>query len=127
MSEKKKRVIPNQTGRQKISDARFLAAVPQSGGMHTVIARRLGIDRHTVAKYIKDNPILAQAVKDETEGALDSIEATVIKAALAGDMQAAIFYLKHKGKDRGFSERLETEIHTSRPIMITLDSDDVKG
>ena len=117
----------SEKGSKKVSDARFLAAVPQSGGMHTVIASRLGIDRHTVAKYIKDNPVLAQAVKDETEGALDSIEATVIKAALAGDMQAAIFYLKHKGKDRGFSERIETEIHTSRPIMVTVDADDIRG
>ncbi len=117
----------SKKGATKIPEGRFLAAIPQSGGMHTVIARRLGIDRHTVAKYLKDNPLLAQAVKDELEGALDSIEATVIKAALAGDMQAAIFYLKHKGKDRGFSERIETEIHTSRPIMVTVDADDIKG
>lgn len=95
---------------RKVSNERFLAAIPGTGGLHTVIAGKLGINRHTVTEYIRRDPVLADAVRDEVENTLDKVESVFINACLKQDIQACMFYLKTKGKHRGYTERMEQEI-----------------
>lgn len=97
----------------KVKKEEFLKAIPGSGGFYTTIAQKLGINRHTVARYIERYPDLRAAVKDETASMLDMVEHVTIQKCLAGDTQACIFVLKTKGKDRGYTEKTETELSGS--------------
>ncbi len=114
-------------GQRKISNERFLAAIPGTGGLHTVIAGKLGINRHTVAEYIKREPELAKAVQDEVDSTLDKVEAVFTKACLGGDIQACMFYLKTKGKNRGYTEKVEQEVNTNQPVIVNLGVDENWG
>lgn len=109
---------------QKISQKQFLSVVSGTGGLYTVIARKLGINRHTVAEYIKRDPVLADAVQQERESTLDDVESVFVDACLEGDIQACMFYLKTKGKERGYTERVENDLRSSRPIVIQVDEVD---
>ena len=112
---------------RKVSNERFLAAIPGTGGLYTVIAKKLGIARQTVGDYVKRDPVLAAAVQEEIEGTLDNVESVFINACLAKDIQACMFYLKTKGKSRGYSERIEADVKTSEPIQINLGLPDSWG
>lgn len=112
---------------KKVSDEKFLAAIPGTGGLYTVIAKKLGIARQTVSEYVKKNPTLAKAVEEEIESTLDKVESVFINACLAKDIQACMFYLKTKGKSRGYSERIEADVKTSEPISINLGLPDTWG
>lgn len=112
---------------RKVSKERFLAAIPGTGGLYTVIAKKLGINRTTVSEYVKHDNELAAAVQEEIEGTLDKVESVFINACLSKDIQACMFYLKTKGKSRGYSERVEADIKTSEPITVNLGLPDSWG
>lgn len=85
----------------------FLKAIPGSAGIITTIAKRVGCNWHTAAKYIEEYPTIAQAYKDECESVLDMAEAKLYKAVEKGDLQAVKYILSTKGKRRGYVERVE--------------------
>ena len=65
-------------GQRKVSNERFLAAIPGTGGLHTVIAQKLGINRVTVSEYIKRDPALAAAgCAGQARGFSEKIRPTV--------------------------------------------------
>ena len=94
----------------KVKKEDFLRAIPGTGGLYTSIAQCLGINRHTVARYIERFPDLRKAVEEETESMIEMVEHVTVQRCLAGDVQACIFYLKTKGKHHGFTEKTETEL-----------------
>lgn len=85
----------------------FLDAIPNSGGIITLIAKRVGCTWHTAAKYIKEYATISAAYADECEGVLDLAEAKLIEAIKAGDLAAVKYILSTKGKKRGYTERTE--------------------
>lgn len=85
----------------------FIKAIPNTGGIVTAIARRVGCDRHTARKFIDEHPTVAAAYRDETERVLDLAETQTIKAIEKGDMQTVRYYLSTKGRNRGYVERQE--------------------
>lgn len=94
----------------------IVTAVRGTGGIHTKIAEKLGVNRHTVALYIKDYPEVAAAVQTETERVLDVVESKLIENAFAGDMSAVSFYLRCKGRGRGYNDRVDSHISGSLTI-----------
>ena len=88
----------------------IVTAIKGTGGIHTKIAEKLGVNRHTVTKYIHDYPEVADAVQTETERVLDVVESKLIENAFAGDMSAVSFYLRCKGRGRGYNDRVDSHI-----------------
>ena len=95
---------------------RIIAAVNGTGGIHVQIAKKLGVSRNTVAVYIKDYPEVAEAIQAETERILDGVESRLIDNALNGDMSAVSFYLRCKGRGRGYNDRVDSHISGSLTI-----------
>jgi hypothetical protein len=58
----------------------------------------------TVRNYIKRHPRLADAVYETVELNLDLAESKLFNAIGDGNMTAIIFFLKTKGRDRGYVE-----------------------
>lgn len=94
-----------RTSRFKI--AQVEAALEASAGILAIAAQKLGCVPSTVRNYVDRHPRLQRRLAEIVEDNLDLAEAGLIKAMGEGNMTAIIFYLKTKGKQRGFIERGE--------------------
>lgn len=81
-------------------------AIDGSGGYITEIAARLKCDWHTAKDYITKLG-LEEYLKLEEETRLDKAERKLDQQIDSGDTTALIFFLKTKGKKRGYIERQE--------------------
>lgn len=86
------------------------AAIKGSGGVYNEIAKRLKVNRNSIRNWSAKYPQIANAIAAEQERTLDGVESVLIDKALSGDMTAAIFYLKTKGRDRGYNDRQDCRI-----------------
>lgn len=74
---------------------------------HYLAARKLGVDPSGIYRLIRNNARVRdawEAIKGETT---DTVELKLWQRIMADDLAAITFYLKTKGKDRGYSERME--------------------
>jgi hypothetical protein len=73
----------------------------------------VGLDRTSHYRYLKDDAEYAEAVREIDNVALDFAESKLHKQIEKGDTTACIFYLKTKGKGRGYIERNEITLDVS--------------
>ena len=67
----------------------------------------LGISRQTYYNWLKNDEDLKIEIEDSKEAVLDNVESKLLSAINDGNITAIIFYLKTKGKHRGYIERNE--------------------
>ena len=85
----------------------LLKSLEQSLGIVTVACKKANIPRSTYYKWLKEDEAFAIEVKDIENIALDFAESQLHKQIGADNTSATIFYLKTKGKNRGYIERQE--------------------
>ncbi len=100
----------------KASD--FIDAIPGSGGIITTIARRVGCDWATAKKYITEYATVRQAYENEKQAELDFAERNILKAVHDGDIPTSRWYLSTVGKDRGYTERQESDVNMVTDVVI---------
>ena len=84
-----------------------LEALEKHLGIVTTACRTVGIGRTTFYGWLNDDKEFAKKVEDVQNIALDFAESQLHKQIGDGNTSATIFYLKTKGKGRGFIERQE--------------------
>lgn len=94
-------------GKERYTVKQVATALTKSGGFVTHAAKQLGCNYTTVAHYIERHAELRTLCEDIKESHLDFAETTLLKKIKDGDLVATIFYLKCKGKERGYMERQE--------------------
>jgi hypothetical protein len=87
----------------------LLEALEKSLGVVTTACKAVNLDRTTHYRYFNDDPEYAKAVADIAEVALDFAESQLHKQIQKGEVSSTIFYLKTKGKHRGYIEKSQTE------------------
>jgi hypothetical protein len=88
----------------------LLDALEQSLGIITTACKIVGCNRSTFyGHYSRDSEFRA-AVDDIQNITLDFAESQLHKQIKEGNVTATIFYLKTKGKKRGYIERREVEM-----------------
>lgn len=102
---------------KEIKKKAMLEALEKSLGVVTTAARSIGIERTTHYKWRKDDPEYSEAVKDIEEMAIDFVESHLHQLIAQGDTASTIFYLKTKGKKRGYVERQEITGEEGQPII----------
>ena len=65
-----------------------------------IIANELGVDRHTLYKYLRDNMDISY--KNMRESMLDVAESKLLKNVIDGNQNAIEFMLDRLGKNRGY-------------------------
>ena len=85
----------------------LLKSLEQSLGVVTVACKKAEIPRSTYYKWLKDDEVFAKNVKEIENVALDFAESQLHKQISENSTAATIFYLKTKGKKRGYIERQE--------------------
>ena len=85
----------------------MLKALENSWGVVTVACRNAEIPRSTFYKWLNEDEDFAKEVSDIENIALDFAESQLHTQIRGNNTSATIFYLKTKGKKRGYIERQE--------------------
>lgn len=86
---------------------KILEALEKSFGIVTTACKVVGVGRTQFYQWLKDDAEFKEQVDDLQNVTLDMAESQLHKQILDGNTTATIFYLKTKGKKRGFIERQE--------------------
>jgi len=100
-----------------------LEALEKSLGVVTSACKSAGVGRTQFYHWLKEDQEFKKAVEDVENIALDFAESQLHHQIKDGSTAATIFYLKTKGKKRGYIERTETDISSGgEKIVISLGS-----
>ena len=103
----------------------MLQALEKSLGVVTVACKQSDIPRSTYYKWLKEDQEFAKAVKEIENIALDFAESQLHSQMRDGNTSATIFYLKTKGKKRGYVERQEIDVNNGEnPFNVSVN---IKG
>jgi len=103
----------------------MLQALENSLGVVTVACKQSDTPRSTYYKWLKEDEDFAKSVKEIENIALDFAESQLHSQMKDGNTSATIFYLKTKGKKRGYIERSELDLSSGdEPIKINVN---IKG
>lgn len=85
----------------------MLEALKKSLGIVTKAVEMVGIDRQTHYNWLKDDPEYKKSVEALDDVVLDFAESKLHQSINNGSDTATIFFLKTKGKKRGYIEKQE--------------------
>jgi hypothetical protein len=91
----------------------MLEALEQSLGIVTSACKKVGIGRTTHYEWLKTDEDYKKAVNSIEDIALDFAESQLHLQIQEGSTTSTIFYLKTKGKKRGYVERTEVQQETT--------------
>jgi hypothetical protein len=108
----------NERERTTLAKERFIAGLLSSYGLITTAAKKAGIERKTYYRWISDDPAFKerafQALDEAREKGLDFAEFKLFELMNNNEPSAIYFFLKCKGKDRGFFEKSLYAIEKSK-------------
>jgi len=90
--------------------AKVLKALAESKGIIAYACDAANISRSTFYEWMKQDENFASEVDEITEATLDRVEAKLLEAINDDNLTAIIFYLKTKGKKRGYVEEFDTNV-----------------
>lgn len=99
----------NSTNSTSFKKKAFLEALKANTGNISEASKAVCIDRKTYYNWRDNDPDFAASVESVNESLLDTAESELHKLIKKGNVAAIIFYLKTKGKGRGYIERTETD------------------
>lgn len=85
----------------------MIEALESSLGVVTSACKKVGIGRTIFYEWLKTDEEFRKAVKDIENIALDFAESQLHQQIKSGNSTSTIFYLKTKGKSRGYVERMD--------------------
>jgi len=94
----------------------LLDALERSLGIVSTACEKVGVDRKTHYNWLKDDPEYKEAVRAIEERTIDFAESHLHALIKDKNPAATIFFLKTKGKNRGYIERQEIEVSEPRPL-----------
>jgi len=95
-----------------IKKERILAALEKTLGVVTMACKQTDTPRSTYYKWLKEDEEFAKQVKEIENIALDFAESKLHQQIEIGNTPATIFYLKTKGKNRGYVEKQLVDVTT---------------
>jgi len=108
--------IKKEQKRTEITKDVLLQNLEQNMGNVTLACHFGKCSRSTFYRYYKTDDEFKLAVDDITEIALDIAESEMWKLIKDGNVPTILFYLKCKGKNRGYVERQEITGQDGQPI-----------
>ena len=115
----------------KVTDEDIKEALLESGGIQSAAAqwivtkKGIAISRSAISRRVAKNPELREACDEATERVLDVAENRLLKMINEGDRTAIIFFLKCKGKNRGYVEGREVTSDVRAAVTVKNPFDDL--
>lgn len=94
----------------------MIEALTKSLGVVKMACETVGISRQTHYNWVKEDDAYRAACDNLPEVVLDFAEHHLHKLISQGNPAATIFFLKTKGKARGYVERQEIEVAEKKPL-----------
>lgn len=102
--------------KRKVSNAEIVAAYEKKGANISATCKSLNIDRKTFYNRRAGSSELDRQLKEIEESLVDFAESKLMGAMNDNNLTAIIFYLKTKGKHRGYVEQVEQKVEVN-PFM----------
>lgn len=109
----------------KVSIKKIIEVYRKKGCNISATCNALGISRQSFYNYKDSSEKLREQIEEADEAILDFAESKLMEHIDDGDVTSLIFFLKTKGKARGYVERTENVV--SNPfleLMKSCDSED---
>lgn len=112
-----------------VTKEQLLEAIEGSQGLVSKIQRKLmaaigeKISWDAVDRLVHKYPEAEEAVKAEKEAMLDIAENNIFKDMVNGDTATSKWYLRMKGKERGYEDTPTIQIANEDPLNINLTGD----
>jgi|TARA_R110000772_G_scaffold88986_10_gene184686 hypothetical protein len=103
----------------------LLSALESSMGVVATACETLNISRTNHYKWMKESPEYKENYDDLSNKALDYAETQLMKMIGKGNTAAVIFFLKTKGKERGYVERQEFKVQQDTPDLSGYTTDEL--
>jgi hypothetical protein len=102
----------------------MLDALEKSLGVVTSAAKAVGVGRTTHYLWLQEDKEYKAAVDELSDVAIDFAESQLHKQIKEGNSTATIFFLKTKGKKRGYVERQEVDVSSGKLFQIEVLGED---
>ena len=99
----------------------FLEVFEKNNGLVIISCKKYGIDDQTYYNWKKKYKGFAEKIEMIQESMIDMAESQLYKNIRKGDNTSILFYLKCKGKKRGYIEKQEVEHSGDMGINIKVD------
>lgn len=96
----------------------LLEKLSESHGIIKPACAAANVSRQTFYNYCERDPKFKKAYENILEEQIDYVESRLLDSVSAGEVSAQIFFLKCKGKHRGYIEKIENEHTGSLSINI---------
>lgn len=113
----------------KLTKEDVLEAIKNSGALITTIQKRLApkvgknISWQCTKEYTEKWDETKAAMEDERQTVLDVAENTIMQEVYNHNTEVAKWYLKQKGRDRGYEETAQINLKQADPLNINLSGD----
>jgi len=105
----------------EIKKEAILKSLEASLGVVTTACKKTETPRSTFYKWLKEDEAFADKVKEIENVSLDFAESKLFEQMADNNTSATIFYLKTKGKKRGYWEKQQMDMTTDdEPIQINI-------
>ena len=94
---------------EKTKKESFLAQYKICVGLLSFVCRATGVTAKEYRKWMRDDPEFKESIEDLDGGVIDTVEAQLLTKIKGGDLRAITFYLRTKGKKRGYTTQVEQE------------------
>ena len=109
---------------EQLKKEQLLEALVKSLGIVSTACLNVGMSRTTYYKYYNEDEQFKGQVNDISDIAIDFAESKLFDLIKEGNIAAVIFYLKTKGKKRGYIEKQEIEIDGNFNLTVEFISPD---
>lgn len=110
-------------GAKRYTEAEVLEALDKCEGLVYLVRQTLDISEDTWRRYRQAWKSIRDRQKEWNGRNLDTAENRLMKAVKAGKPWAVCFFLKTRGKDRGYVERTEQREVTPKKVLVKHDKD----
>lgn len=97
------------TGAEKtrLMKKKVLEALERGLGIVSAACNEVGISRNTFYTWYKEDPEFKRDVDELNDVTLDFVENQLLKKVKEGSERSILFYMKYKGKKRGYNDSLD--------------------
>lgn len=99
--------IKRKAGIERIvSDEELAESIVRNKGVVSTISLETGLSTRVIKQRVLKNKALQEIMETIDDTALDAVEEKLLELAKYGDMDAIKFFLKGRGKERGYGDSL---------------------
>lgn len=111
-------------GNDKVDHEQITELLKAKAGNVTAVCQALNINRTTFYRWLEKDKELKRIVDEQQESLIDFAESRLFQNIKDGDTTSIIFYLKTKGRNRGYVEQTDLRVHQEIVQITTVLSTD---